>query len=77
MTQTARTPAVTPLFTVRRQLNSSPSVTLPADLASLPDHFAKKIQRTIVDVDRKALVAAWEAGEGLPEGVRIEHLRIS
>ena len=66
----------TPLFGVRIQRNSVPSILLDCEIEALPTMF----QKHRVDADRAALIEWWKAGKELPPGVKAEvgsHLRIS
>ncbi len=60
-----------PGFKVRLQTSSTPSVTKLPPVGSLPERFLKPLP-TDREIDRRALVEAYKAGEPLPEGVEIE-----
>ncbi len=65
----------TPLFKVW-QHPSPKSVKVEADPKSLPPEF----QKTTIEVNKAALMEAFESGQPLPQGVTVEsgtHLRIS
>lgn len=65
----------TPLFKVRVQNNSQPSIEYTGDVSQLPPTF----RRTIIEPDKKAVLTAWKAGEELPPGFVVEvgqHLRV-
>lgn len=71
-----RTSVETPLFRVRIQANSRPSISWPGEIEDLPVKYLRIKQ----ELDGNAVYNAWRTGENLPEGFLVElgqHLRIS
>jgi hypothetical protein len=70
-------PYQTPLFKVKLQDNSQPSVRCPEDVdpTTLPEEFT----HVKVEISKSAIAAAFKAGRPIPEGFEVEkgfHVRI-
>lgn len=79
LTVAERLKVETPRLTASVVRNSSPTCVALPDAATLPDRFVRQLPPPPPEPDKAALVAAFRAGETLPDGVVFEtrtHLRL-